>query len=321
MNFWFRLTLAVLLFTGPALLAETIYMRDGRVLAGRIVNQSRTDITLQTAQGVLTISKEQIRRIQYDNPQQDAAKAEEARRLEEQRREQERKLQEERLKEYERQQQLQRQQNDQRLLEEKKRREEEEAKKRLELEKKEPAKTPDDFKRREEERLRRLKEFEENAKKLGPTWYGALVRNLILPGWGEVYQGRRTKGFVMAGSFAALTTFALYEGERYRKNYTNYADTTRGFLFGTPFVQRNVFSVSLTDAQAVGWLILGSDQTQRSRERMQMHAARYGAAKTAVAAFYIFGIVDVLLFKPQSNTQVGLGSNGEDLHLAFTANF
>ena len=44
-------------------------------------------------------------------------------------------------------------------------------------------------------------------------------------------------------------------------------------------------------------------------------------AKTAVAAFYIFGIADVLLFKPQSNTQVGLGSNGEDLHLAFTANF
>jgi hypothetical protein len=83
MKFLCRLTLAALFFSGSALLAETIYLRDGRVLTGRITNQSRTDITLATPQGVLTIQKDQIRRIQYDNPQQDAAKAEEARRQEE----------------------------------------------------------------------------------------------------------------------------------------------------------------------------------------------------------------------------------------------
>lgn len=322
-----RLTLALCMLALPAaLLAETIYMRDGRVLTGRITNQSRTDITLATAQGVLTIQKDQIRRIQYDNPQQDAQKAEEARRLEEARREQERKLQEERLKEYERQQQLQRQQNEQRLQqEEKKRRDEEEAKKRLELEKK-PDKKPDDkplndWKKREEERMRKLKEFEERARLLGPTWYGALARNMVFPGWGEVYQGRQTRGLLLAGSFAALTTFTLYEAERYRKNYTNYADTTGGFIVGTPIFVRNVFSYSLSDAQGISWLILGSEQTKRARDRMQLHAARLRYAKAGMVALYAFGIADVLLFKPASQAKVGLGSDGQDLHLAFTAAF
>ncbi len=326
-----RLTVAILFLSGPALLAETIYLRDGRVLTGRITNQSRTDITLATPQGVVTIQKDQIRRIQYDNPQQDAAKAEEARRQEELRREQERKLQEERLKEYQRQQELLRQQNEKRLEDEKKQRETQdekkradEEKKRLELEKQnktDPQKTTGDAQRREEERQKRLREFEEQRRLLGPTWYGALARNLVFPGWGEMYQGRNAKGMVMAGSFAALTTFTLYEGERYRKNNANYADTTLGFLTGTPFIMRNTFNISLSDAQGISWLLLGSQQTQRSRERMQMHAARLSYAKTALAGLYVFAIADVLLFKPQSNTQVGLGSTGDDLHIAFSARF
>lgn len=328
MNFLCRLTLAIFLLGGSALLAETVYLRDGRVLTGRITNQSRTDITLATPQGVVTIQKDQIRRIQYDNPQQDAAKAEEARRQEELRREQERKLQEERLKEYQRQQELQRQQNEKRLEEERKQREAldekkraEEEKKRLELEKQnkaDPQKTTDEAKRREEERL---KEFEEQRRLLGPTWYGALARNLVLPGWGEVYQGRKTRGLAIGSSFAALTAFTLYEGERYRKNHLNYADTTQGFLMGTPFVMRNAFNISLSDAQGISWLVLGSQQTQRSRERMQLHADRLTYARSALLGLYVFAIADVVLFKPQANTQVGLGSSGEDLHVAFSARF
>jgi hypothetical protein len=72
--------------------------------------------------------------------------------------------------------------------------------------------------------------------------------------------------------------------------------------------------------ESAGWC-WGSQQTQRSRERMQLHAARLSYAKTALVGLYIFSIADVVLFKPQANTQVGLGSRGDDLHLAFSARF
>lgn len=329
MGLFRRFILAIIFFMAAAAAAETVYMRDGRVFTGRILNQTRTEITLQTAQGTFNISKDQIRRIQYDNPQLDAQKAEEARRLEEQRREEERRLQEQRLREYEKQQELQRQQNELRLQEERKRREEEEAKKRAEEDKKPGPDTrpagredPREWYRKEQAKTEQaLKDQAEKARLLGPTWYGALARNLVVPGWGEVYQGRRSKGMVMAGSWAALTGFMLYESERYRINYTNYADTTKGFLIGTPLFVRTVLNYSMTDAQGFSWLFLGSDQTARSRERMQTHALRLRAAKTALVGLYAFGIVDVLLFKPQADTKVGLQSDGENLGLAFTARF
>ena len=84
-----RFFLLLLLIGFSSLAAETVYLRDGRVLTGRITSQTRTDITIVTPQGPMNIQKDQIRRIQYDTAaedkaREDARKAEEARRLQEQ---------------------------------------------------------------------------------------------------------------------------------------------------------------------------------------------------------------------------------------------
>ena len=59
--------LLALLFAG-GLAAETIVLKNGQVLSGRVVGQSRTEIRLQTSAGLRVIKKADIRRISYDTP-------------------------------------------------------------------------------------------------------------------------------------------------------------------------------------------------------------------------------------------------------------
>jgi len=92
-----RLVLFLVLLPG-LLVAEQIYLKDGSVVEGTILQQSRTSIQIRTVDGVKTISKDSIRRIDY-------GKGTEA---EQQRKEAERKIEAERIKEAERQKEAQR---------------------------------------------------------------------------------------------------------------------------------------------------------------------------------------------------------------------
>ncbi len=61
-----RRSVATALFLLPGLLlAETVTMKDGRVLHGRIVNQSSEEIRLQVGDRLLRIDKQDIQRIEY----------------------------------------------------------------------------------------------------------------------------------------------------------------------------------------------------------------------------------------------------------------
>ena len=57
---------AVFLF-GHGVLAETITLKNGGVVRGKIVGQSRTSVRIQTNSGVRTINKSDIRRISYES--------------------------------------------------------------------------------------------------------------------------------------------------------------------------------------------------------------------------------------------------------------
>ncbi|MCE9597003.1 MAG: hypothetical protein K8S54_03460 [Spirochaetia bacterium] len=300
---------ALFLLWAGALMAENVYLRDGRVVSGRISNQTRTDITIETAQGTIKISKDQIRRIQYDTQGDDKAK-EEARKAEEARR----------LEEYKRQQEEQR-----RLQEERKRQEDA---KRLESDKKNQdeakrladQKKLDDEKKREEERKRREAEAS-RVKQSGPFWYGAFVRSMVLPGWGQYYQGRKSSAFLNGGLTLGLGIYSLYEEGHYRRNRNNYASTSSTFLLGTPFVARNYFNVSQTDGQAYFWFFKGYGQTSAARVRMEVHAQRLRFARTGFLAAYAWNLVDVVLFNPSSTSKVGLGAGVDGYKLAFTSSF
>ncbi len=57
--------LLVLWPDGPALRAEVIYLKNGQVIAGKVIGQSRTTMRIQTPTGVRTIQKTSIRRVSY----------------------------------------------------------------------------------------------------------------------------------------------------------------------------------------------------------------------------------------------------------------
>lgn len=117
--------LLIILCTGP-LLADTIYLSNGKRVDGKIENQSATDVFIRTPQGLRKVPKRSIRRIEYGDA---AAKREELRRQAELKR-----LQEQRRQQLEEQKRLEEQRRKEeaertRLEEERKRKELEEQKK------------------------------------------------------------------------------------------------------------------------------------------------------------------------------------------------
>ncbi len=76
------LILAFLLWSQAALFADTVFLRNGQVLEGAIVGQSRTEIRIAVQGQVRTVQKTDIARVVFANPD-DAKKAEEARKQEE----------------------------------------------------------------------------------------------------------------------------------------------------------------------------------------------------------------------------------------------
>lgn len=68
-----RLVIIIMLFSSP-LLAERIFLKNGTVVDGRIVQQSRTAVQIRTVDGrSMTLSKDTIRRIDYSyDPQKEA---------------------------------------------------------------------------------------------------------------------------------------------------------------------------------------------------------------------------------------------------------
>lgn len=64
----FRRFIPLLILMIPFLAqAETILLHDGRLVQGKILNQSRTHVQIQTATGTLLIDKNDIARIDYDD--------------------------------------------------------------------------------------------------------------------------------------------------------------------------------------------------------------------------------------------------------------
>ncbi|MBU44222.1 MAG: hypothetical protein CMN76_13455 [Spirochaetaceae bacterium] len=120
-------TLTLLLVLGslmPAsLLADRIILRNGQILNGQIINQNQGSVVIRTRDGVQTISKGRIARIQYGNfpdPDEERQKEEERRRQEELKRQQEQRRQEEERKRLE---EVRRQEEQRKAEEERKRQE------------------------------------------------------------------------------------------------------------------------------------------------------------------------------------------------------
>jgi hypothetical protein len=70
--------LLLLLGWSFGLSAEVIHLKNGQVLVGRVIGQTRESMRIQTERGVRTIAKNEIRRVSYSQAEEDAIRQKEA---------------------------------------------------------------------------------------------------------------------------------------------------------------------------------------------------------------------------------------------------
>lgn len=321
--------------------AEQIIMRNGQIFTGQIVTQNRTDVVLDTANGRVVLKKADIRRITYGPTAEDqkklqaeALRKEEARKAEEKKAadlkaEQERKTAEEKKAADDKAKADKKKAEDDRLAKEKLEKEtadrlkedakksekqqltdeqmrqriREEVKKELELAEK-----------RKLEEARRREELQRNT----PTRLGAFVRSMVLPGWGQYYQGRKTPAFAYGLSLAGLAAVSRQQDVIYNRRRSLYQSSASQFLFLTPYVTR-LRGVAQDDATAQVVFMYGSITNSHNYDRYKSASRGARAARGALIGLYGWVLADTLIFAPKAG--VSLRSEGDALKLAFTQQF
>lgn len=182
--------LGFFLMLASSLEADAVYLKDGQVLIGTIVEQSRVNLVLRLTSGqIRPLEKQYIARIVYGNPNEQQAARDEAIR-----------------KEQERLRQLQQQ-----YLEEQRRKEEEQRLAAAELERKR-------LQQEQERRSEPPKKIEENktpaSAELQPR--DRMLRSMVFPGWGQIASKRSLAGGLFAGSMTLLAfqTISSYSSFR-----------------------------------------------------------------------------------------------------------
>ncbi|MCR9143570.1 MAG: DUF5683 domain-containing protein [bacterium] len=291
------------LFLLPGLLlAETIILKNGTRVSGKIVGQSRTTVTIRNNAGTRVIQKSNIRRISYENNNNQAAeearrkKAEEARRK---RAEEARKKEEaERLQQ-----------------EEAARKSEEEARK---------AEEANAQKSEEEARLKREEEARKKEaayKAAGPHRLDAFLRSLVLPGWGQIYQGRAGAGYGIGGGFLAGLGVTYYFEQRYNIARGAYEDKANDFFITSPLVLSSFgSSISSPTTLAPLGLVLAQD-TADARKRMEDAGRWANNTRTLLLGLYLWNLVDVMVFHPSPQESVGVSVGPESVGVRYSLRF
>jgi flagellar biosynthesis GTPase FlhF len=279
------ISLCILLF--PAILfAETIFLKNGTSVSGKIVGQSRTTVTIRDGGATRVIQKSDIRRISYDTNNNEAAeerrrKAEEARRKRE---EDARKQAEEEARKTE---------------EEARKAEEQDAQKAEEEARRKQAETA-----RQEAEARRKKEAAYKA--AGPHRLDAFLRSLVLPGWGQAYQGRTNAAYGLGGGFLAGLGLSYYFEQRYNIARGAYEDKADEFFITSPLVLSSLgSSISSPTTLAPLGLVLAQD-TSDARKRMENAGRLANNTRTLLLGLYLWNLVDVMVFHPSQTESVGV---------------
>lgn len=282
-RFQARAIVILLLICPGFLLADTVLLRNGQRIEGKIVGQSRTTVRIATAGGTRSIPKDKVRRIVYGG--NDKAKEEQERKRKE-REERLQKLREKRQKE----------------LEEKQKADEEARKNEEEREALEAAR------RAERERLALEAAASEEV-----TLTGAVVRSALLPGLGQLYQGRTGAGAAYLSAFFLLgagTGAAIAHHEHTRSGYLAAAEEA---LIYTPFFFDLVAPVSPINSSTLSrhdFTTFGLyHQSRVAAARAEMVEAGQVAdmARTALLAFYLWNLTDVFLFHPDDGSSTTMG--------------
>lgn len=319
-------TAALFLFMLPAvLLADRVMLRSGEQIDGEIVNQTRSELRIRGPGGFRTIQKSDIRRVIFSDPEEEARikREEEEKRKAEERLAEQKRLDEERAREEARLRRIEeeRKQEADRVAEEKRRQEEEKKAQEARLEneriqeearrKAEEEKTAALVRQRaEEERLKKEEEQrkqqenprpqEQKPSQEVPANYryrmSAIGRSLILPGWGQFYQGRTAAGWGYSASFLAAAGAAAYFQDAYTSAKSHYASSVRTSVLLSP--NSPLFNGNISSDDTLTLLTLTSPTASADHAKYLAARSNLAAAGSVVLGIYALNLIDVIAFHP-----------------------
>ncbi len=114
------------------------------------------------------------------------------------------------------------------------------------------------------------------------TFWGAAGRSLLFPGWGQIYRGRKKRGYGFMGTAAALTAVWFVTDRSYRSAYDKYQNTRLDDL---------MLDQRTADVGA-------SDQFSENFKRAESRASRANLALGVLAVVWLSGILDHLVVGP-----------------------
>ena len=125
---------------------------------------------------------------------------------------------------------------------------------------------------------------QENARLLATTRSRALIRSLVLPGWGQVYRGHKKRGFVILGTALAAAGVWGLEYRSFRSAQMHYREAGKvDVLSGIRY--RNEDGSEFTEFEA------------RYRA-VELGAHRANRMLTVAAAIWLLGMTDCIVLGP-----------------------
>ncbi len=324
--------LACLLWPALSLRPDVILLRSGERLDGEVVDQNPEEIQLRLPYGIRTIRKGAIKRVIYADMQEEArardAVQEEQKRVEQSVEEERRQVEAARTAELEKARLAEEQRQQEIQIAEEKRKQEEEQKQedeRRELEateaaqkiieqdrlaalvrEKEEQEKQETEKRAEEARIKAAaqeaenKVVEQDRRANRKYRMEAIGRSLILPGWGQMYQGRSRAGTTYALSFLALAGADAALGAAYQRARTDYSGAVGLSLFTSSAVAPNL-GLTLTDDEYTALSGMHFNNINEQRSRMLAAKQNFANVRAGLAALYAWNLIDVMVFHPRDD--------------------
>ena len=157
---------------------------------------------------------------------------------------------------------------------------------------------------------------------LAPSVGPILWRALLLPGWGSVYQGQTTQGYLWGGGFllAAMGNVRAAGGTASARDH--YAATaSSAFLFSPAVLSTAQPGTVIYAHVAASSFLLSAGRTAEVRSRVHSAGLRERRAQGLLAAVYLGSVADAVLWQPangQATLRADPASNAYALAFSFS---
>ncbi|UCC81036.1 MAG: PEGA domain-containing protein [Candidatus Zixiibacteriota bacterium] len=134
----------------------------------------------------------------------------------------------------------------------------------------------------------------------------AMLRSIIIPGWGQVYSGEKIRGYLITSGVIATAGAIFYLDRSFDKKLNDFDKALAEYNSATAIEERIVFK---------------SEVDKRQRDAYVAETDR-NTALAVGAALWAYNILDALLFFPESDAYFpGVKSFGDGAALTFNVNF